>query len=143
MSCINLARNLSGDPFDIKLMQGKVFNKVYKTIDTNKHELLIFESNTEYFIFYNKKDYCGGMYIEEIYGDLKDLEHVPLTGAAEIYYKSEDDYDYTKYEYCVKTWTHYRFETSKGGVTVRWFGQAEEDSIEEVGLLHVIKDEVN
>lgn len=55
------------------------------------------------------------MTIEDIVGDLSDLEGTPLLLAEEVVSYGEKDS-------VNKTWTFYKFVTKKGYVDVRWYG---------------------
>ena len=58
------------------------------------------------------------MSIEDVEGQLEDLEGVPLLLAEEY---SEDRGPLGEYDDSY-TWTFYKFATRKGYVTVRWYG---------------------
>jgi len=64
--------------------------------------------------------------IEDICGDLGDLEDAPLLQAEEVSSETEDlssdDPEYETYNTTSITWTFYKFATRKGYVTVRWRG---------------------
>lgn len=64
------------------------------------------------------QDCCESVYIEDICGELCDLENT-IINVAEYRY-SEDD----NLEDGVGTWTFYEFRTIKGSVTVRWYGHS-------------------
>ena len=66
------------------------------------------------------QDCCEGVWIESIVGDLNDLIGSPLLVAEEV--SSETTLDNDKE---IETrWTFYKFDTAKGGVTVRWYGES-------------------
>jgi len=89
---------------------GKIFTKVIN-IDDNK--LYFKNEHSDTYKFYHEQDCCEDVYIEDICGDLTDLENSPILVAEEIV--KED-------EYC--TWTFYKFSTIKGTVTIRWVGES-------------------
>lgn len=101
----------------ISEMVGKTFQKV--TQQDNYSDELVFENENEKFIFYHDQDCCESVNIEDITGDLSDLENTPILVAEERSgeVKNTDD-DYSD----VDQWTFYEFRTSKGSVTVRWYG---------------------
>jgi hypothetical protein len=104
----------------IEDMIGKVFTSV-KNVDD---ESLVFENDTERYVFFHKQDCCETVCIEDIVGDLSDLEGVPLLRAEE----STNLFDIIKNiekEFSESgTWTFYKFATIKGYVDVRWLGES-------------------
>lgn len=111
---------------DIKEMQGKTFGIVFED-----GERLIFENDTERYIFYHSQDCCESVYIESISGDLNDLIGVPLLLAEEV--SSDDEGPLNEYEDSY-TWTFYKFATIKGYVDVRWYGSSNGYYSESVSL---------
>ena len=101
---------------NISEMIGKTFQKVLQRDDYGDE--LVFENENEKFIFYHQQDCCESVNIEDITGDLSDLENTPILVAEERNGESGDEEDgYDDYE-----WTFYEFRTIKGSVTVRWYG---------------------
>lgn len=111
---------------DIKEMEGKTFNRVYDNGDD-----LVFENDTERYIFYHSQDCCESVYIESIVGDLNDLVGVPLLLSEEV--SSDDEGPLHEYEDSY-TWTFYKFATIKGYVDVRWYGSSNGYYSESVSL---------
>ena len=111
---------------DIKEMQGNTFGIVFED-----GERLIFENDTERYIFYHSQDCCESVYIESISGDLNDLIGVPLLLAEEV--SSDDEGPLNEYEDSY-TWTFYKFATIKGYVDVRWYGSSNGYYSESVSL---------
>lgn len=106
---------------------GKTFISVIKlTTDFNGDEL-VFETENEKFIFYHEQDCCENVYIDDITGDLQDLENSPLLIADE---RSQDK----EVPDGSSTWTFYEFRTVKGSVTVRWIGESNGYYSESVNL---------
>lgn len=97
-------------------MIGKTFTKVLRD-----EVSMSFENDEEKFEFCHHQDCCEDVWIEDVTGDLSDLEGVPLLVAKEV---SSDvtgplnDYDDSY------TWTFYKFRTIKGSVDVRWYGRS-------------------
>lgn len=103
---------------DISEMIGKTFTKVYNNSDVE----LIFENDTDRYVFYHFQSCCETVSIEDIAGDLEDLVGMPLLQAERV---SNDpkrgplgDPEWVE----SYTWTFYKFATNKGSVTVRWYG---------------------
>ncbi len=112
---------------------GKTASKVYRAKDQ-----LIFEfTNGESYCFKHYQDCCENVTIEDIVGELADLEGAPLLMAEEVSHSSGDDdfpTNLIKNDEDSYTWTFYKFATSKGYVTVRWFGSSNGYYSEDVSL---------
>lgn len=102
---------------NIEDMIGKVFTSV-----TANNAEMTFANDEEKFIFHHWQDCCESVTIDDIVGELSDLEGAPLLIAEEVsgeIPKAKDD------EYIEsRTWTFYKFATRKGYVDVRWFGES-------------------
>ena len=96
-------------------MVGKVFTSVKATGDT-----MVFENETDRYVFFHAQDCCESVGINDIVGDLSDLENEVLVTADEVEGQSPADFEaYESY-----TWTFYKFATRKGYVDVRWLGES-------------------
>ena len=101
-------------------MVGKVFTSVKNVDDTE----LVFENDTERYVFFHSQDCCEHVRIEDIVGDLSDLEGQPLLKAEEtqnlfdVLKSAEKNFSESG------TWTFYKFATRKGYVDVRWLGES-------------------
>lgn len=95
------------------VMQGKTFTEVRQEAS----DVLLFISDDLVVEFWHDQNCCESVAIEDITGDLKDLEGVPLLMATEE--SNEDETDWG-----TGTWTFYKFRTQKGDVTVRWRGES-------------------
>ncbi len=65
------------------------------------------------------QDCCESVYIEDVCGQLSDLENTTLLMAEEAVDRSEEQDEYSS-----RTWTFYKFGTIKGYVTIRWLGES-------------------
>jgi len=101
----------------IENMIGKVFTSV-----TQDGETMTFANDKERFTFLHYQDCCESVYIEDIVGELSDLEGEPLLIAEEVSGETPVEFDAMNHE-CVE-WTFYKFATRKGYVDVRWFGES-------------------
>lgn len=113
---------------------GKVFIKIEKVGDD---EIYFHTNDGQILKMYHDQDCCESVYIEDICGDLDDLINSPITMAEEIYNVDEDalnEYDDSF------TWTFYKFATSKGYVTIRWYGTSNGYYSESVNFV-VVNDE--
>jgi hypothetical protein len=104
----------------IEDMIGKVFTSV-KNVDGTE---LVFENDQERFVFFHSQDCCEHVRIEDIVGDLADLEGVELLKAEETHnlFDMIKSIDQELGE--SGTWTYYKFATRKGYVDVRWLGES-------------------
>lgn len=103
----------------------KVSELVGKTLSSvvgDKYSINFTTEDGTRYEMYHDQDCCECVYIENICGELKDLEGSPLTMAEEAKDVDlpplENDGDYSF------TWTVYTFATVKGQVTVRWYGSS-------------------
>ena len=70
-------------------------------------------------------DCCARCSIEDICGDLEDLIGNPLLIAEEVISENVNPPDKANFanDYSF-TWTFYKLDTVKGGVTIRWYGES-------------------
>ncbi|MCK9596228.1 hypothetical protein M0R19_03535 [Candidatus Pacearchaeota archaeon] len=99
---------------EFKELIGKTFSKVFK----NKYFInsIVFQlkdSNSGY-ILYHDQDCCEDVSIEDICGDLSDLENTEILDAYCTENFGNDDIS--------ETWAFYNIRTIKGSVTIRWYG---------------------
>lgn len=86
---------------------------------------ILFETHTGgQFRMYHDQDCCETVRVEDICGDLKDLEGSPIL-QAEVSTNDKDPEGF-KREYPPEsvTWTFYRIATAKGQVVIRWCGES-------------------
>lgn len=70
-------------------------------------------------------DCCASCSIEDICGDLDDLIGNPLLVAEEVSSENENPPGVPIPDYQDSfTWTFYKLDTIKGGVTIRWYGES-------------------
>lgn len=104
---------------DVAEMLGQTFTSVQMSHD---REEVVFMNDTVKYTLYHEMDCCERVSVEDITGDLSDLENWPLL----ISYEEsniDDDYDpaiTSAHESF--TWTFYNFATYKGYVTIRFLG---------------------
>jgi hypothetical protein len=86
-------------------------------------EIIFTLATGERYRLYHSQDCCESVTIEDISGDLADLEGSPLLMAEET--TSDQNPEDIKKEYQDSfTWTFYKFATIKGYVTIRWYGES-------------------
>jgi hypothetical protein len=95
-----------------KSMNAKTFENMIgltmkSVVGDRGNDVMTFTSECgKVFTFYHGQDCCESVSIEDICGDLSNVDDVPEV-SAESY-----------------TWTFYRFVSLKGSVTVRWLGMS-------------------
>lgn len=94
----------------INVLEGKTFTSVNRV-----DESIIFKGSEYEYRLYHDQDCCESVTIEDICGELTDLENTPIVYAYETS-DHRDDYDGSE------TYTFYHFRTIKGTVTIRWYG---------------------
>jgi hypothetical protein len=74
---------------------------------------------------YHEQSCCESVSIEDICGDLSDLIGNPLLVAEEVVSgDNPSDVDTSELYQESFTWTFYKLDTIKGGVTIRWYGSS-------------------
>lgn len=76
-----------------------------------------------WYIMYHRQDCCESVTIEDVIGDVQDLIGSPILNAKETV-STDNPPDIQKDYQESFTWTFYNFATSKGYVTVRWYGES-------------------
>jgi hypothetical protein len=114
------------DRVTFESMLGKTFRKVRKQESgIGDSDALVFEvSDNEAYAMLYQQDCCASCTIEDICGDLRDLENTPVVRAEE----NGNDEEHNRPS-CQKypesfTWTFYRIGTNKGTVVIRWYGSS-------------------
>jgi hypothetical protein len=95
-------------------MLGRTFVNI-EGCDQYSDEILFTSANGDVFKFHHDTECCEQVLVEEIIGDIQDLIGAPMLMAEE----SSDEGHRGEVN---GTWTFYKFATTKGYVTVRWFG---------------------
>lgn len=83
--------------------------------------LLFLNEDGTGFVFYHDQGCCESVDIDDICGDLSDLEGSPILLAEEVVSDNRVGERKSKWDDSF-TWTFYKFATAKGYVTVRWYG---------------------
>jgi len=102
----------------IEEMMGKTFTQITGSVG---NDVIVFENDSERYVFFHSQDCCESVSVEDIVGDLQDLVGLPLLIADESSGETPSDYK-MEYEPESYTWTFYKFATRKGYVDVRWLG---------------------
>ena len=117
---------------EIKDMVGKTFTRVYGGVGDGE---MVFENDTERYVFTHDQNCCESVDINDVVGDLEDLVGEPLLMAEEVsgYIGPEPEYADSY------TYTFYKFATRRGYVDVRWLGESNGYYSESVDLHYVQK----
>src|ERR1022692_2734103 len=121
---------------NISSFMGKVFISVERQETDTFGDLLIFtETNGSRYGMLHQQDCCEDVHINDICGDLQDLTNSP------ILYATEERSDKISSE-CNEssTWTFYKIDTLKGGITIRWIGTSNGYYTEEADIYPLNKD---
>ena len=98
---------------DVSEMQNQTFTSVRADDDT-----VTFQNDKVRYTLYHQTDCCESVVVEEIIGDLDDLENLPLLIAREDTNAEGEELPHEE----SYTWTFYNFATYKGYVTIRFLG---------------------
>jgi hypothetical protein len=95
-----------------------------KTIRNDNNTIVMFSTDGDTFTLEHSQDCCESVVVEDICGDLDDLIGTPITMVEEVVNppgasKIEDEDGYGAESF---TWTFYKLGTSKGSVTIRFYG---------------------
>lgn len=99
----------------VEEMKNQTFTSVRADLET-----VTFENDEVRYVLYHEHDCCESVIVEEIIGDLEDLENLPLLISREDT-NAEDPGTCNSESY---TWTFYNFATYKGYVTIRFLGES-------------------
>jgi hypothetical protein len=100
---------------DVEEMLNQTFTSVRADYDT-----VTFENDEVRYVLYHDTDCCESVIVEDIIGDIEDLENLPLLISREDT-NAEDPGTCQGESY---TWTFYNFATFKGYVTIRFLGES-------------------
>jgi len=104
---------------NIEELVGKTLQLVHKNEESTVIEFKSIDGIT--YRMYHEQDCCESCEVESIVGDLADLIGSPVLVAEEI---SNKDEPAPEDVYESHTWTFYKIDTAKGGVTIRWLGMS-------------------
>ena len=113
----------SNNKIDFNKLKGSIITSIQNGHMTDKNDYytgdgIIFETNNISYLLAHRQECSEEVYIEDINGDLSDLIGTPIT-QAELVTKQKDKGDYES-----QTWSFYKLGTTKGTVTIRWYGSS-------------------
>ena len=108
----------------------EIIGKVLKdySVNSNYDKLTLRFDDDSCCKFYHEQDCCESVVVEEIIGDIEDLENWPLLIAREDHDAEGEELPNSE----SYTWTFYNFATFKGYVTIRFLGESNGYYSEEV-----------
>lgn len=119
-------------------------NKTFTNVEKNGYESIRFncldDSKVSYYKMYHEDDCCESVIIEDIVGDLSDLEGTPILKAEVRTSAKETPIDPEEYIDDSNTWTFFELATIKGSVTIRWWGSSNGYYSEDVDIKEFSKD---
>ena len=88
-------------------------------------EVFFTTSDNKKFKMFHWQDCCEHVQIEDVCGDVSDIIGSPVVVAEEITGDTAQPSGWKEPEYCESyTWTFYKIDTVKGGITIRWLGES-------------------
>ena len=103
-------------------LKGKTLSKIIGK--TGDDEMLFVTTEGEVYRLYHRQDCCESVDIEDICGDLADLIGSPILVSEESSSdKNPEEYIPPEYQDSF-TWTFYLLSTTRGSVTIRWYGES-------------------
>lgn len=108
---------------DFSILKGKTLTEV--VVGKDNTELVFITNDGERFRMYHSQDCCESVSIDDIDGDFVDLIGSPILVAEEVVGETAQPVGWKPDPYEESfTWTFYKLDTAKGGVTIRWFGSS-------------------
>lgn len=109
---------------------GKTFSKVTGRVG---HDEMHFVGDGYEYVLYHSQDCCESVAVEDICGELADLEDSPILEA----YESSNSGTIGDWGDS-QTWTFYNIRTMRGSVTIRWLGRSNGYYSEKVSFGRVV-----
>lgn len=111
------------EPIEISELVGQTITKL--EVNTMEDEIHIFTESGDEFVMFHDQDCCEQVTVEDICGDIEDIIGSPVLVAEEVTHKDENPECVEVPEYQDSfTWTFYKIDTAKGGITIRWYGSS-------------------
>ncbi|KKN69787.1 hypothetical protein LCGC14_0437330 [marine sediment metagenome] len=104
----------------IEELIGKTLIKIDKSAD----EIIFHTSDDVTYEMSHYQDCCESVTVDDICGDLNDLLNTPIVQAFEKTNSDENPPGIDKEYQDSFTWTFYTLSTTKGTVTIRWYGES-------------------
>lgn len=121
---------------EIDVLVGKTLKKIINNTD----ELLFETDSGEKYKMYHIQDCSESVTLEDVCGDFGDLIGTPVMSAEAVHGDTAQPDGWTGEGEDSYTWTFYKIDTAKGGVTLRWFGASNGCYSESVDFERVVVD---
>jgi hypothetical protein len=112
-----------------------MLNKKIVRVEVTHDELKLFTKDG-YFHFYHEPDCCEEVSIEDICGDIEDINDIILMAEVST---NLDEPPQNKFDESY-TWTYFKIGTRKGQVTIRFYGNSNGYYSEDVDIDFVSND---
>ena len=102
---------------EFSVLKGKTFDRVYR----DDEEIVFEKDGKRKYVLRHEQDCCESVVIDDICGNLSDLENSEILMAEEATntdLPAKDKYDESY------TWTFYKLATAKGYVDIRFYGES-------------------
>jgi hypothetical protein len=119
-------------------MKGKTISSIIGSVGDEQMKFTM--NNGEIYTLFYDHDCCASCTIEDICGDLEDVIGSPLLVAEVVTSKVNPEGVKPDYQDSF-TWTFYKLDTIKGGVTIRWYGESNGYYSEEVTCKKELKND--
>lgn len=108
---------------DFSVLVGKTIVAIEGAEQFSEEIRIMCTDGNEYRMLHHQ-DCCENVTINDVAGDVADLIGGTVTRAEEVS-SAESPPDYVnEYPGESQTWTYYKIDTEKGGVTIRWLGES-------------------
>lgn len=107
---------------EFKELEGNTFDRVAHVADIDDERIVFERAVGSDFFLYHSQECCESVYVEDIEGDLHDLEDTPILFAEES--STDIPPDGCTAHDDSNQWTFYRIRTIKGSVVIRWYGSS-------------------
>lgn len=115
---------------------GKTMRRAWRGEYSGNDALYFEQEDGEVFVLTHLQDCCEWVYIESVDGDLEDLVGAPLLMAEEAIDTNESNYGSD----ASMTYTFYKLATSKGYVTIRFYGSSNGYYSERVDWFYLLEE---
>lgn len=101
-----------------------LIGKVISKIDVGTSEITIKCADGSEYLMYHSQDCCESVRVEDVVGDVSDIIGSPILQAEEVCSHENPPGIVKDFQDESFTWTFYKIDTIKGGVTIRWYGES-------------------
>ena len=115
---------------------GKTMRRAWRGEYSGNDALYFEQEDGEVFVLTHLQDCCEWVYIESVDGDLEDLVGAPLLMAEEAIDTNESNYGSD----ASMTYTFYKLATTKGYVTIRFYGSSNGYYSERVDWFYLLEE---